>query len=157
MGETQPTPKLTKAQKAALAAIAAGAGSFHRDIGERLEAMGLAYPIAGLQNFISNCNQRTAWGWALTDAGAMALRPKTQRANRPAPKIDRGAVMADAWHRWRYAMRRGWHLSESDRWTWQRCLKLAWAAARQRRDEIAAYHAKPRNGWAQDVPFPIAA
>jgi hypothetical protein len=157
MGETPQTPKLTKAQKAALAAIAAGAGTFHRLIGERLEAMGLAYPIAGIQNFISNCNQRTAWGWALTDAGALALSRTRPRPKAPTAKIDRRAVMADAWTRWRDAKRRGWHLTEIDRWTWRRCLKLAWAAARQRRDEIAAYHAKPRNGWAQDIPFPIAA
>lgn len=73
------------------------------------------------------------------------------------PKIDRRAVMADAWGRWRYAQRRGWHLGADDVWTWGRCLALAWAAARQRRDEVAAYHARPRTGWAADIPFPMAA
>lgn len=73
------------------------------------------------------------------------------------PRIDRRAVMTDAWGRWRYAQRRGWHLGDGDVWTWGRCLALAWAAARQRRDEVAAYHARPRTRRVVDAPFPIAA
>ena len=63
---------------------------------------------------------------------------------RKLPKIDRRAVMKDAHSRWNYARRKGWHLDSDDRWTWARCLTLAWAAARQRRDEVAAYHTPPR-------------
>jgi hypothetical protein len=97
-----------------------------------------------------NCSQANR---AVRISGGSSLRKRPLGK----PKIDSRAVMTDAWRRWRHAKRRGWHLTEIDRWTWQRCLKLAWAAARQRRDEIAAYHAKPRNGWAQDIPFPVAA
>jgi hypothetical protein len=90
--------------------------------------------------------------------GSMAGRSEEDSPRLPQKaKIERRRVMTDAWTRWRYAKRRSWHRCAEDRWTWARCLKLAWAAARQRRDEIAAYHRKPRTGWASDVPFPIAA
>lgn len=67
------TTKLTKGQREALKAIAAGDGTFHRSIGEAIERGGLAYPVRGILNFIANCNCRTANGWVLTDLGAAAI------------------------------------------------------------------------------------
>jgi hypothetical protein len=75
------------------------------------------------------------------------------------PKIDRRAVLLDAHSRWRHARSKGWHRPRYgwDVWTWGRCLRLSWAAARQRRDEIAAYHAVRVRGRPRNKPFPIAA
>jgi hypothetical protein len=65
--------KLSKGQRDALKAIAAGAGSFHRLIGDRLEAAGLAFPVSGIFNFLVGCNSRSADGWVLTPAGSAAI------------------------------------------------------------------------------------
>ena len=69
-------------------------------------------------------------------------------------KINRSAVFSDAHARWRYARSKGWHLDAEDMWTWGRCLSLAWAAARQRRDEVSAYQTAPKH-LRIDKPFPM--
>jgi hypothetical protein len=130
MPETAQPAKLTKGQKAALVAVADRSGSFHRLIGERLEALGLAFPIAGLQNFLVSCNTRTAWGWALTPKGEAALRQGRNQANR-APEIDKSAVLKDAHLRYRQGpqLQMGWSFAQ--------CLRTAWAAAHQRQQAPA--------------------
>lgn len=48
--------------------------------------------------------------------------------------IDRAAVMRDAWRGWIYVQRKGWHHpGDDDRWSWERCLRLSLARARQER------------------------
>jgi hypothetical protein len=148
MPETAQPTKLTKGQKAALKAIAGGSGTFHRIIGERLEALGLAFPVAGLQNFLASCNARTAWGWALTDKGAEALRQGRNQANAQPRKIDKSAVLKDAHLRYRQGLRlrMGWSFAQ--------CLRTAWAAAHQRQ-QAARHHrsADRRHTHARDVLF----
>jgi hypothetical protein len=74
------------------------------------------------------------------------------------PKIDRSAVMRAAHKQWRYVRSKGWHLrSHWDVWTWNRVLRWAWAAARQRRAELVAYHAERPRGRDVNRPFPLAA
>jgi hypothetical protein len=141
MPETAQSTKLTKGQTTALKAIAGGSGTFHRIIGERLEALDLAFPVAGLQNFLSACNARTAWGWALTPKGAEALRQGRNQANAQPQKIDRSAVFKDAHLRYRQGLRlrMGWSFAQ--------CLRTAWAAAHQRQQ------AARRRTHARDVLF----
>ena len=65
-------------------------------------------------------------------------------------KIDRSAVMRDAHKRFRAGkrLRLGW--------TFAQCLTTAWAAARQRQNDIVTYHSAP-NRARHDRPFPLAA
>lgn len=59
-------------------------------------------------------------------------------------QISKSEVMRDAHRRWAYARSRGWDRSYArDRWTWGRCLALAWAAAKQRQAGVKAYRAAP--------------
>ncbi len=69
-------------------------------------------------------------------------------------KFDRSAVMRDAHRRWNYARSKGWHRSYArDRWTWGRCLTLAWAAAKQQRE----YKALPRADYRRERPSKLDA
>jgi hypothetical protein len=141
-------PKVTRSQKAAFAAIAAGSGSFHLLVGERLEARGLAFPVAGLQNFLVACNTRSAWGWALTPKGAEALRQGRNQANRHPQKIDKSAVFKDAHLRYRQGLRlqMGWSFAQ--------CLRTAWAAAHQRQQAPAPHRiVDRRRAHARDFLF----
>lgn len=64
-------------------------------------------------------------------------------------RLDRSAILKDAHKRYRQGLRLGMG------WTFARCLKTAWAAAKQRQFEVAAYHAKGRAK--RDFIFLIAA
>jgi hypothetical protein len=45
-------------------------------------------------------------------------------------QFDRSAVMRAAHRQWRYCRLKGWHAGLDDVWTWARCLRWAWAAAK---------------------------
>jgi hypothetical protein len=147
MPETVLPTKLTKGQKAALAAIADPFGSFHRLIGESLEAPDLAFPVAGPQNFLAAYKTRTAWGWALTDKGAVALRQARNQATAQPQKIDKSAVLRDAHLRYRQGLRlqMGWSFAQ--------CLRTAWAAAHQRRQASAHRAVDRRRAQPSDFLF----
>lgn len=52
--------------------------------------------------------------------------------------MDKSAVMRDAHKRYRQGKRLNMG------WSWSQCLSTAWAAARIRRQQVAAYHSADR-------------
>lgn len=70
-------PRLTARQTAALVAISAGAGSFHRTVGEALERLGLVVPFPSA---LTGHNAKLAHHWALTPRGSLAATALTRKA-----------------------------------------------------------------------------